>query len=647
MASPVARHICPITLTMMTDPVIDREGNTYERAAIAEWLHLHTTSPITRNPMQLSDLVPNRALRDEIEGLGANAPDEAVIADVSSGLTLVLVLDVSGSMNSLCSAVSASGESDGLTRLDLLKYTVKVIIESLVAGDQIMIITFSSKTNTIVPLTKIGSVEKEAIIRKVDSLDAEGQTNLYDAVRDSIRQILPYSSSANPATIIMLTDGEPTVNPPACQLYGVETGTLRALDTGLVANRGADSVGAITFHTFGYGYDLNSKLLYTLATGLNRDYLARGIFGFIPDATMLGTTLINVVASARCPGSGGNESMDDTTFIDGQLLPALRANTGGWADYNAITRLAGVVNGIADSSPFIRALLEDIQESTDPNKGQIDKATGNSVFYAKWGRHYIQSLVSAFERRTCINFKDAAIQLFKTADNQAEQDRLSQIFLTIDPPRARVTDYRYGGGSGGFRGTVSAPVNMSNYLNAAGGCFHPASYILTPGSCCSDDDSAIRMDKIKKGTRVCTRDGIAKVKCIVKLAYEGPIFQVTPCLGLTGYHPFRTADGVDYFPVNYDGTLEIFHYTGYVYDLVLDNRELVLTPDNFEVATLGHVHTDPMFDHPYFGVSQAVIKDLQVQAPYGYNHTGLIVCDKPKYERDPVTNLINKLVVNG
>ena len=53
----------------MIDPAIDREGNTYEREAITEWIKLHGTSPITRNFISTYDLTPNRALRDAIAAM--------------------------------------------------------------------------------------------------------------------------------------------------------------------------------------------------------------------------------------------------------------------------------------------------------------------------------------------------------------------------------------------------------------------------------------------------------------------------------------------------------------------------------------------------------------------------------------------------
>ena len=54
--------ICPITQDVMREPVIDKEGNTYEKSAILEWLKTNNKSPITRNVISASELIPNRAL---------------------------------------------------------------------------------------------------------------------------------------------------------------------------------------------------------------------------------------------------------------------------------------------------------------------------------------------------------------------------------------------------------------------------------------------------------------------------------------------------------------------------------------------------------------------------------------------------------
>jgi hypothetical protein len=45
---------------------MDREGNSFERTAIQEWISRDGTSPVTRSVLRPTDLVPNRALKDAI-----------------------------------------------------------------------------------------------------------------------------------------------------------------------------------------------------------------------------------------------------------------------------------------------------------------------------------------------------------------------------------------------------------------------------------------------------------------------------------------------------------------------------------------------------------------------------------------------------
>jgi hypothetical protein len=51
----------------MKDPYIDSDGNSYDWETIQEWLHLNPFSPFTRNPLNITNLVPNRALKVVID----------------------------------------------------------------------------------------------------------------------------------------------------------------------------------------------------------------------------------------------------------------------------------------------------------------------------------------------------------------------------------------------------------------------------------------------------------------------------------------------------------------------------------------------------------------------------------------------------
>lgn len=58
---------CPITCDLMVDPVISRDGNSYEREAIENWVRANKTSPITRNALTIGELRDNNNLYDLIQ----------------------------------------------------------------------------------------------------------------------------------------------------------------------------------------------------------------------------------------------------------------------------------------------------------------------------------------------------------------------------------------------------------------------------------------------------------------------------------------------------------------------------------------------------------------------------------------------------
>ena len=54
---------CPITKEPMIDPISGSDGHTYERSAIITYLSLKTESPLTRQPMTISDLKINYSIK--------------------------------------------------------------------------------------------------------------------------------------------------------------------------------------------------------------------------------------------------------------------------------------------------------------------------------------------------------------------------------------------------------------------------------------------------------------------------------------------------------------------------------------------------------------------------------------------------------
>ena len=56
---------CPITCTVMTNPVLAMDGYCYERTAIRQWIEEHGTSPKT-NAKLSARLIPTLSLRAHI-----------------------------------------------------------------------------------------------------------------------------------------------------------------------------------------------------------------------------------------------------------------------------------------------------------------------------------------------------------------------------------------------------------------------------------------------------------------------------------------------------------------------------------------------------------------------------------------------------
>jgi hypothetical protein len=58
---------CPISLDVMSDPVITPYGDSFERYAIIDWLRTNDTCPLTRRPLKVSQLMENKSLKLVIE----------------------------------------------------------------------------------------------------------------------------------------------------------------------------------------------------------------------------------------------------------------------------------------------------------------------------------------------------------------------------------------------------------------------------------------------------------------------------------------------------------------------------------------------------------------------------------------------------
>jgi hypothetical protein len=57
---------CPLSKRIMRDPVVDPEGNAYEREAIERWLRVQSSSPVTNGYLTVEMLRPSKELKSKI-----------------------------------------------------------------------------------------------------------------------------------------------------------------------------------------------------------------------------------------------------------------------------------------------------------------------------------------------------------------------------------------------------------------------------------------------------------------------------------------------------------------------------------------------------------------------------------------------------
>jgi Mg-chelatase subunit ChlD len=196
---------------------------------------------------------------------------------------IVLVIDVSGSMGiraDVPGESDANGESPGLSVLDLTKHAALTIIETLDEGDRLGIVTFSSRAQVVQRLTPMTRSSKEAARRNVRGIKKQDATNLWHGLLDGVKLFREAEENANgrvPA-LMVLTDGKPNfMCPPAG--YVPKLRSMLPLPASI--------------HTFGFGYNLESGLLKSIAE------IGGGNYAFIPDAGMIGTVFVHAVANLQ------------------------------------------------------------------------------------------------------------------------------------------------------------------------------------------------------------------------------------------------------------------------------------------------------------------------------------------------------------
>lgn len=74
-------------------------------------------------------------------------------------------------------------ESHGLSQLDLVKHSLKTIINILEPMDRLSVVSYSTDARLEFGLTHLTPESKEEMIKKVEELHTENSTNIWDGLK--------------------------------------------------------------------------------------------------------------------------------------------------------------------------------------------------------------------------------------------------------------------------------------------------------------------------------------------------------------------------------------------------------------------------------------------------------------------------------
>jgi hypothetical protein len=516
----------------------------------------------------------------------------------------------------------------GFTRLDLVKHAVRTMAAILGEDDIMGIVTFSSDAKVVLTPLRMDEAGKRSVNAALDAIRPDSATNIYDGIKKGAALLCDPAFEGHNIVAMLLTDGYPTVNPPR--------GIVPSLANVRLPR-------AWTFHAFGFGYSLDSALCTELASW------GGGLFGFIPDATMVGTVFINALAHCLSTAHLGttftyrpsaaaspiNVATGPITYgqprdylfevQDSPVLNDAPVPTGDPGHVlihhmykqviaNAISICKTTHDGLrakallADfesrmnipDDPIVSAMMKDLRASKE-GEGQVGMAPAH---FARWGEHYMRAYLRAQELQQCMNFKDPGLMIYGGELFHSLQDTGDSLFCDLPPPKPSGRVYS---GYGAAAGAAAAPTSMSVFHNASGGCFAPETLIRRP------DGSCTMITDLKRGDSVWTPSGPATVVALVVCGSKSRAQPMTMLgsLVITPFHPVRMRGQTHRweFPADIAGYTDRLIST--VYNLVLDSRHIVMA-DGWEALTLGHGFSEPVAAHDYFG-TQRVIDDLMKQ----------------------------------
>ena len=129
---------------------------------------------------------------DDYQMLKIGIRARSVFSEERGSMTLICVIDTSGSMS-----------SDG--KLNLIKQALPYLVDQLIDGDKFGIVIYG--TTAINHLDPIGIDQKDEILASIERLSTEGSTNAQDGLIKGYEMALEHRENHQTARLLLLSDG--------------------------------------------------------------------------------------------------------------------------------------------------------------------------------------------------------------------------------------------------------------------------------------------------------------------------------------------------------------------------------------------------------------------------------------------------------
>ena len=590
---------CPIThknIRELLEPVCAPDGHTYEKTAIIRWLSQHGSSPITRLPMTIEQLYPNRIIQND--DTSNDTSNDNKIDEPEIDFILSAALDNSGSMGMEAEIVNSNGkrEKHGLSQLDLAKHSLNTIVESMTSNQMFGLCIWSTSARIELPLTRMNQEGRIKAVNAIKKITTEGSTNLWDGIYTGCRLVdTPVTSSLEISRCVwVLSDGNPNYHPP--QDYEIMINEYNN-------QYGSDRV----IRTLGFGTQIDSALLARIAKYGNSS------FSFIPDPGFVGTCMVHAFANSLSRNIAPEDNsikLEREKFIEciEKILEICKQQSGR---YSTISIQDGQLKMAKSCYDMYMLGLS----SNTFMEDEINIALASTDNWQKWGGHYARSLLSAHVNRECNNFLDKSVQQYQHCHSPKwikNRGGAHTIFKSLPAPKPTI---HYGNSN-----TAPRLRNLASYSQQSNGCLHEDSEILLV------DGRSIKCKNVLPGMEVVSyviNEGVVQkntdsIECIVKTECNKKTFIQLPdsVCKITEWHPVILQQNHINGPIKLEFPINIGEVVSsvskYVYTFVLKNRSHAISISDWPCITLGHNLKEGIAKHEFWGTNKVIncLKDF-------------------------------------